>query len=377
MDFGLIKPALQTIAKLINDIRANFTSYYTNTSLTQVDKLLRVEPLTIVSKDCVNLPYLPDVMQSCLSIFSAYWLRTASFLMNVQSVRTVRILDKLNPNRDSTGFLMENELSRDGGTKGYLARENFALESMKFSLATPRTLALEADKPNTSITTINEVTNLSVGKLFDVNIGQESEKGPDGKTQMVTVKAPVAIRLIASIIPNNSITHMLALFSDDISFTERFHSWRSGRISFISDLIFCRDLAREHRKALLSDKTGVFSEVNRRAASAKKFGVLTNNPSMVASSNIYVITEEVAREVESKLGGKLSNPKIRQRVFENTYAMILVVIDRETERVTFHIEGTEQSSSLSVRDIKAQSKGGRNDDVSDLLKAMLNQQPLF
>ena len=61
MDFGVVNTTLQAVAKLINDVRNNVTNYYTTKSLAEVTKLTRVEPLTIVSKDCVNLEYMPDI----------------------------------------------------------------------------------------------------------------------------------------------------------------------------------------------------------------------------------------------------------------------------------------------------------------------------
>ena len=105
MDLGVVNTTLQTIAKSINEIRNNATNYYTTKSLAEATKLTRVEPLVIFSKDCVSLEYMPDVANSLLSIFSGYYLQAVSILTRVNDVEVVRILDKLNPDRDETGFL--------------------------------------------------------------------------------------------------------------------------------------------------------------------------------------------------------------------------------------------------------------------------------
>ena len=46
---------LNTAAKLINEIKNNFTNYYTDNSLVEATKLTRIEPLVVVSKDCLSL----------------------------------------------------------------------------------------------------------------------------------------------------------------------------------------------------------------------------------------------------------------------------------------------------------------------------------
>jgi hypothetical protein len=352
------------IAKMVDWTNKNVTAHVGNTSLADVSKMTRVEPLTIVSKDLLNVEYMADVQNSLLSIFTAYYLQAISFLMKIKDVEVVRTLDRLNPNRDGSGLMFE------------LAAESHSvsMESMKFSLPTKYTPAMEGDKDNQ---TIMEASNLSVGKLINVELCYDanySDKNTDIQ-EIKSVTIPVNVRLMASIVPTPTIVQLLALDGTDKSLTERFHAWRAGRISFIKDLIFCQDLITEWKKASVGDDSGTAQEIMRRVTNAKKYGLLTANPSLAAASNIFVISETVAREIEQKLAGKLSNPRIRQQAFDNTYAMIIAVVDREHERVTFYIRGCAASTDLSLREIKAGQKG-KGMDVMDLLKAMQMSSPL-
>lgn len=364
MDLGIINTTLQHIAKVINAVRSNFTNYYTTKSLSDATKLTRVEPLTILSKDCINLEYIPDVLHSGLNIFSGYYLQAVGMLTRVNHVEVVKILDKLNPDRDETGFLM---MHQDG-----IARESsrtLSLESYRHSLPTFGVPALEDDDDNAKMAL--EVSNLSVGKLLNVQICFDDEGAAslrDAKPKTVTV--PVSVRLMTSVVPNATIAHLLASKTEDIGVVERYHAWRAGRIGFIKDLIFCQDLIDEHKRAIIGDETGTAAEIMRRVNNSKKYGLITKNPSLVSASNIFVITEEIAREIESKLGGKLSNPKVREKAFENTYAMIIVVIDREFERVTYYTRGVAASTDLSVKEIKAASKG-KGPDIGDIMKSFM------
>lgn len=377
MDFGIINTTLQAVAKVLNEVRTNFTNFYTTKSLSDATKLTRVEPLTILSKDCVNLDYIQDVLHSGLNIFSGYYLQAVSMLTRVNNVEVIRVLDKLNPDRDETGFLLSESVSRE-------SVRTLSLESYQYSLPTRAVPALEKDDEAAKMAL--EVSNLAVGKLLNVQISfdggatdmfgkQKDGHEGDGKSRSVTI--PISVRLMTSVVPNPTIFHLLASKTEDIGVVERYHAWRAGRISFIKDLIFCQDLIDEHKRSIIGDETGTVAEIMRRVNNSKKFGLITKNPSLVSASNIFVITEEIAREIESKLGGKLSNPKVREKAFENTYAMIIVVIDREFERVTYYTRGVAASTDLSVKEIKAASKG-KGPDIGDILKSFtLGNAPTF
>lgn len=370
-----VYPALTAVAAVVNQFREKFSDFYTTKSLPEITKLTRVEPLTILSKDCMNLDYIQDVNSSALNIFCAYYLQAVAMLTKVNDVNVVRTLDSLNPDRDSTGFLLHEKATRDNAKfqlerNAFESISNMSLESYKHSLPTAQVPALEADDKND----LQSVSNLSVGKLLDVEIAY-NKSGTDNEMQKV--KLPVSVRLMVSVIPNSTITHLLTYKTEDNSVVERWHAWRGGRIDFIKDLIFCQDLIDEYKKAHINDDSGTMQEIMRRVNNSKKFGLLTKNPSLVSASNIFIMSEEVAREVEQKLGGKLSNAKVREKAFDNTYAMMLVVVDREWDRVTFYTRGISASTDLSVKEIKAANKS-KGPDIADMLRAMQSgSAPMF
>jgi hypothetical protein len=165
------------------------------------------------------------------------------------------------------------------------------------------------------------------------------------------------------------------LKSEDNTLSERYHSWRAGRIGLIRDLILCQDLIDEHKKALMEDSDGVYSEIIKRVNNTKKFGIISNNPSLVSASNIFVISTDVAKEVERKLGGKLSSVSVRDRAFKNTYAMIICIVDKEWGRATFYIRGVSAGTDVSFKDIKAANKS-KGIDPMDVMKSVLAGNPV-
>lgn len=387
---------LQWIGNAVRTLR-NVDAYQKNKSLADVGKLTRVEPLTVVSKDCITLDYLPEIMNTTLNVFSAYYLQAVSIYGQIDSVRIMKILDRLNPDRERVpDYLIdaaEEQAARNGtNTWGFesihdiptLVADNYKYKLPKTtSVATEGSLLTTPDQQNPinvkagvdgdANKVLSEMSNLAVGKVLDVRIkvGKTGDNIPGTKeiSGSDTVSIPVTVRLTPALLTNHSILNILTLKSQDNSLVERFHAWRSGRISFIQDMIFCQDLIDAHKKALMEDQEGVYSEIIRRTNNAKVGGLISKNPSLVSASNLFIISEDVAKQVEQKLGGKLSNANIRNLAFDNTYAMLLIVVDREWERVTIYTRGVSVGSSFSVKEIKTISKG-KGPDVMDILKAM-------
>lgn len=370
MDLQFVNTTLQAISNFINKAK-EITNYYKDKSLADITRLTRVEPLTIISRDLINLDYMVDINNSVLSVFAGYYLQAVSILTKINNIEVIKLLDKLNPDRDETGFLLGETVSRE-------SISNLILENYKYKL--PSSLALESPndellrEETDNIKQILELSNMSVGKLINLKINYQENcdnltcKEDDYKSIII----PVSIRLIVSALSNSNLIKIITSKTEDISLSERYHAWRSGRIKFISDLIFCQDLIDAYKKTAITDESGTVQEITRRVANAKKYGLLTKNPSLVSASNIYIISEEVAKEVEAKYGAKFSSNKMRERLFENTYAMLFVVVDREWERVTFYTRGISSSTDLSIKEIKAANKGKNGPDILDIMKSLNN-----
>lgn len=366
-----VDSAIQTVARIISDFR-DASMYYSSQSLPEVTKLTRVEPLVILSKDCVNLEYAGAIQQSLLNIFSAHWLQSIDMLTKVQNVNVVRILDALNPNRDGSGFLLSERVTRESASTS--EPRDLSQEKYKWSLDASRDRVMSMEADNDNIKASQELVNLSVGKLLNVEIQvpQTTKAGvsiPESEYQCITLA--VQVRLIASSVPNVTLTHLLSQGTMENDFTERFQTWLSGsgRIRFVQDLMFCQDLIDEAKRAAIADKSGTMQEVFRRVANAKKYGVITKNPSLAAASSIYVISQEIADAIEAKVGRFSRDPKALDRMFDKTYAMVIAVVRPDWETVTFYTRGLDKGTEVSVKELKsaAQRKGT---DITDIMKMM-------
>ena len=361
---------LATLAGPIDDA-VNFHNTTTNAkSLVGLTKAARVEPLTLIDSDCVHLAYITDVLQSVQSLFTGYWLQGLDMLTNVGGCSVLSILDPINPNRDPDYMEFAKSVAKRHGMESYT---HMSVESYKFSLPMPgkKTLqtSLEADKPAKAqpngafhdpkaTADIGTPSNLAVGKMMNVTIRNGDKE----------ISMPISIRLMVAEMPRESMIALVGDQSQNTSLSERFFEWRAGRISMINDLIFCSDLIKERKKMLVKDKAGVYTEVRRRQLAHKKAGVLTGQASAAEASNLYIISKDTAQDIADRFGLDIDNFSHRCKIFENTTAMIIVVIDREYERVTFYHEGLRQSTNLGINDIKSANKN-TGPNVMDIFQA--------
>jgi hypothetical protein len=155
----------------------------------------------------------------------------------------------------------------------------------------------------------------------------------------------------------------------DMDMKERYHAWRAGRLNFIKDLILCRDLIDKHRTALVKDKSDIYQNIINRENNNFKAGLFNKNPSLATASNLVVMSSDTVAMMEQKLGGKFTQFKSRQHIFENTNLMIVAVVDKEWERITWFSRGIQEHTTTSVRDLKVGNKN--NDNVMDIMKAFM------
>ena len=206
-----------------------------------------------------------------------------------------------------------------------------------------------------------ELANLSVGKAYEINI-------TDGKA---TIPVQINIRLIASSLPTPDLIHILATGSDDNSFKERWHGWKSGRLSFWKDLVLCNDLIDKHRGDLLKDKSGTLANIGRGNFNNVISSVVSGSPSISSASNIVVLTKDSAEKLELQLEGKLAKFDIRQRMMKKTGIMLLVVVDEvDYNQVTIYHRNIAMPTTVRIRDLKASNKGD-GPSIADIMKALM------
>lgn len=356
-------------------------------SLADISKIARIEPITLISSNLSGTKELYEILHGVLNIYAAYYLQAVHILSaQLSDVRILKILDKTNPDRDLKTLL----------TSGYTAYESLgshsqnvktlSLENCKFKLP-----MLNSDKQSVSMESIfdgvdeyadNVLTSsmskldtfeklgAAVGKVIELkfNVRNEDSKAFD------TVTIPIVVKLDNMVIPSEVIDRVITSNTDEITLGSRFKDAISGRISFIKDFLFTSDLIKAQKKTMIKDPTGYYTQMLKRVNNSRLYSALSGNISLAGISSIVVLSGEDEQEVQKLIGGKLSNQKTREIVFNNTSAMMIVVVDKEWERVSIYVRDIDGFSQNSFSDFKGMaSRDGNN--IGDVLKAFQLNSP--
>lgn len=342
-------------------------------SLIEYTSVTRVEPVTIVDETILTRDYITDILYSANAIIAAYYLQAVAISVNVGKIDTVRLLDKLNPNRNPSDnaamFIGDAVLSMEAYKHGLptfnkpqgigtlvenVTVEAFATDSATFGRDT--------------LKNVTDISNLSVGTLLDVEINSDGQKAT----------IPVSVRLIVSAAKPSVIRSIVGAANANTSIKERYHAWRAGQITFIRDMIFCQDLIDKQRAAMI--QSDVYKEIVKRSNRNKTATIMSlgTRPSVATASNIMIITSETLTQLEMELGGKIANNKdIRVRLFSNTMLMLLIIVDTQLEYVTIWHRTLDLPTKMAVKDLK-NSNRGKGPDVGEILRAyQLGSMPRF
>jgi hypothetical protein len=357
---GAIRHAVEVIAATRAD------------SLIEYSKPARVEPVCLVDADVLYLPETFDAMQTLQSMFAGYYLQAIALSSTIGRVSVMGKLDQFNPNRDPLTAAAGSQLF-DIVPK---AISMLSQESYQDALPYFGKPALEEKDitPNTGVSIgkdalkeIREVSQLSVGKMLSVEIEDNGHKGV----------IPVAIRLIAVDTPTDSLVHILSLGNKDTSMKERYHAWRSGRIEFFRDFVLCLDLIKAHRKNLMNDADGTFTNIVKRQRNNQLSAILSANPSVATASNMVITSANTIAKLELEINGKFDNFRVREKLFSETSLMIVAVLDTQWDRVKFYHRSIPDITSLPYKALKSLTKGD-GADIGEILKAyQLGNAPSF
>ncbi|WP_257292800.1 hypothetical protein [Endozoicomonas sp. ONNA1] len=335
-------------------------------SLIEYTQPTRVEPICMVESKLQSQSFIGDVLQSVVSLFSAYYLQAASISMNVGRVDTIRLLDKLNPNRDplsSAGTGAQKFIVSTEDYKDKLPSFNMAVRSDQSDDSRGSARGFGRD----TIKNIDDSVNLSVGKVLEVQLED------DGHRAVI----PVMVRLNAKTLGTETLSALLTEESEDRSVKNRYHRWRAGELQFVRDLVLCQDLIDNRKKALKADKDGIYEAILTRKGKNKISSILSGDISVNTASSIVVLSKETAKDIERRLNFKLDNFRKREDIFKATSTMLMVVVDVEWEQVTIYHRSLDMPTELSVKDIKKQARSS-GPDVSEILKAyQLSNTPTF
>lgn len=324
-----------------------------------------------------------DVLQSALLLYTCHIL-TSVALNNQTQVRALERLDAINPGSkyrtDIKGSSIGNmSLSIESHQEGIpIYRQRPATESFSLVLDQP---AYEANAPaaaggnyrkgdkylgksnsigarTDNAQKLNEDVNLSVGRVIEITLseGDASVRVPVIAQLSVLPASPANLRLV-----------MGALLADK-SLPARIQGIRTGRLTAIGDGIFGVDLVKQHRDAMIKDKTGFYKEIQKRRTRSYIKTLMSGRVNIGQATNMLVISSDTLSSLENELGFRMSDARNRNKFFKSISGLLIAVMDPDAGMVTYYHAGIDLPSELSLKEVKNNNrKSGQ--DVTDLLRA--------
>ena len=346
-------------------------------NLIDATKAGRVEPICLFSNDLLNSDALNPVINNAFNMFIGYYLQATAYLTTVNKIQVSKVLDRLNPDRSISNYV--------GGMEHYSPQMNHRKQDMRpyykrefYEYALPsrsKVASIEAlskgleeqETKKTTFATINDAQgkgDLMLGKTVNVTLGIDNQ----------SVTLPILFTIQCVPIVPFVMQQILLTGKVDETLTETWHAYRSGRRT-ISDIIFNREAIEAHKKALLLDNTGAYSEILKRVENSVSSSLAGNGTSLNTCSSIYIVSKEVLEEFHRKSGMSMSIMEHRQKIFDATKSMLFIEIDTDYERVRIYHNGIKTYNDLAVKEIKASKKDKANTDVTDVLTELMKGRP--
>jgi hypothetical protein len=352
-------------------------------SYIEYSKVTTIEPPTLIDETLSSHPILPAILNSLLTQFTLYYVQAATIHMNLGRVNIAGKLDPLSPNR-SMGFpniSLESEeknsfLNFGSGIRTYegLGLEDFSadlsLGKAKLSINAKPDGGKEAGRTSGISTPtdkmIKDSAALSVGRVFDFEI-KDGDK---------TAKIPLTCRLRTGIIRPDSLARLMSLKQLPSGFFARIKSFFEGDKEFWRDIVLNKDLIKEHRDALLRDTTGMYRERLSVARKNRWAAITRMEPSIATLATLYVVSKDTILSMASKYGVDFSRQAVREKVFEDSGAMIIAVVDpMDYEAVTFYYHSLEHSREFTFSQLQREMSSSRGGDVTEIIQALGLLQP--
>lgn len=360
-------------------------------SLADITKPLRVEPITIIDQTIADQPYIIDLLKLSVSLYAGYYLQAVNMVFGVGKIDTLKVFDSLNPERSGASALgFENFRSAVYSTETYAnglpALEAFAQPVREGLLAEyseeKYQAALEAfggkDKDDDSsdqkgdkspvhsmssgdAQKVYEAENLAVGKLVNVEVKSGNEKA----------KLPVLIKLIPAVVPSDTITHIFTAGGRD-TWAHRLFLVKSGQIKLWRDFVMGQDMIDAHMNALMTDKSGVYRTILDRRRNNVSQAIQSGRLSLADASNIAIISTSTLKKSANALYAKMDDVNVRKKFFDNSYLLMMMAVDERWNRVTIYHRGVDLASSWRIDDIKIAEKS-KGQDITEIFKMFSKQ----
>lgn len=346
-------------------------------SIAQFTKDQRITPRVAVDTALVNNPLLVDTLHTLNGIFSAYIMQSAVRKLNVNNIRTNRLLHSLSTDRTKmgsgilgAGTLGEIAASMEdfhGGlpTGGVVQNDNPFAVGLRVAREDHRGVSSRLGRG--AVDGIRQNANLGVGRILDIDVSTNGNEAP----------IQLLVQFQTQVISGEYIERLLVTGLGKETAKQRAIRFKAGELRGWRDVVMLDDVIKAERKLRREDAAagGMFKRILDERTKSGFLSLLSLNPHVNQLNNIYVINQSSFDKMESELGSLEFDQARRDKMFEESGALFLVVINDRYETIRIFTHSLDGSTELTGRMVK--QMGGKGDiDVMDIFKQFQNNNSL-
>lgn len=365
--------ASQSLTSVLLQIKSAFTKasdvYHTGSDATKISLPQFVRPMLIESPCFIQSSLIedPEVVSNILkNLYNLYigYLLTA-LQMNELVVGNRRVRDVIAPittvgPKDALESFTDINLLVEG------------LQECMEAITLAPNINVTINTPPKTVT-----PNKNAGKMMeseyhtDKSMSIPIASGRQVEVKFATPEGGESISLVLNVkfntrvLPEQVVEYILSQdYTQGIS--ERWLKYRAGEISFVKDFVFGVDKLKRRARALKNDKEHALIDLfnhksnmylKRMADVARKDDKRSYN----IANSILMIDEDTYDRYAKSSGFNIDNVSDRERFFENTYNLFIVLVDNRYSRIKLYTNGISQSSTYSFNELKA---SGSSDKMS-------------
>ena len=368
------------------------------TSLTEFAKQSMINSRVYIEKNLATDEILTPLMQNIMSLYCGLVFTAVNLNQNICGSKTVRDIsstvssaEAFDARQKSNTFDSAMSLMKDyfvGSNKDKLLNRPYA--SMK------RNSDNDAN-PTKIISDNRQIDNRNYSTSTKIDLKTNSVIDPEPKSVSLPSGRILNIPMLTDGNSSFNLQLLIQLFpffiETDVaqefinlnftpSFWRRFTQFQAGEISFFKDFIFSCDLREKRMKALIKDKTGGLADMinkqkNAVASHWMNFLRKPGTEKINIASTILILNKNSVDKALNKNSIDLKNSSNRRKFFENSYCMMLVVVDQMYNEVNIYYNGIEAVSTFKYEQIKRESKKDSTDLVSIMKSYAQGLAPKF
>ena len=336
----------------------------TSMSLFQYTRRSIVSSRVYIDNTLANEEILTPVMHNIMNLYIGLIMTAMNMNQYIQGTKKVRdsmsvvATEDFSPVPIST--MMKAYFLRGNNSDGVLDTLNPFRDKEDDEKESP---AYSGAKTNNKDMNAGMDIPLPSGRIIQV----EFNNGDKGTTFTVNI----LLNLQPSFVPNDVIKQFVAI-NFKPSLHQRWIQANAGEIKFFSDFLLGNDLRKQRFKALKKDKTGQLQQmIDRKENSLSNFWLklaqVTPERQNIANT-ILIYEKRTFDKACNDSGVNFKNYGSRQKFFNATMSMMVVVIDTMYNKVMMYYHGITDPSTFTFEQMKKNAKT----EATDILAMMKN-----